>query len=403
MSAAEGMSVEDGFWRQVFDQASAPLAIIDMQGRYEYVNPALCELLGYPAEQLCGRDYRDVTHPDDIDLGGPRAADEPLEKRYVRSDGSVIWTLVSRAYIRDSTGTVTHLLSQIQDITERRELEEQWRRSFANAPIGMAVLDLDGRWSAVNEELAATLGYEREELLGKSVWDLTYELDDERGRDEFHELVKGQTDTVTVEKRFRRKNGRPIWVFLRATTVPDADGSPAFIISQYESIGERRLVDAHLAHLALHDPLTGLANRVLLEDRMEQYLKQIGSGCAVLGVLLADLDRLKPINDRYGHAHGDRLLMTAAQQLQRAVRSGDTVARLGGDEFVVLSLVPDEEAAGALRERVASYLDTELIIAGEVMEACASVGLATTRDPQRSATELLHSADLDMYERKRQR
>lgn len=394
--------MEDGFWRQVFEQASAPLAIIDMQGRYEYVNPALCELFGYPAEHLCGRDYREFTHPSDVDLGGPVAADDALEKRYIRSDGSVIWTLVSRAYIRDSTGTVTHLLSQIQDITERRELEEQWRRSFANAPIGMAVLDLDGRWITVNEELAATLGYDRAELVGMSVWDLTYELDEDRGRDEFHELVKGKVDTTTVEKRFRRKNGQPIWVLIRATTVPDADGSPAFIINQYESFGERRLVDARLAHLALHDPLTGLANRVLLDDRLEQYLKQVGGSRPVLGLLVIDLDRLKPVNDRYGHAQGDQLLMAAAQQLQRAVRSGDTVARLGGDEFVVLSLVPDEDAAGALRERVASYLDTELTVAGVMMGTQASVGVATTRNPQQPATELLHRADLDMYERKRQ-
>src|SRR5699024_4524356 len=145
--------------------------------------------------------------------------------------------------------------------------------------------------------------------------------DREQGNVEVNELLSGRKDTVTIEKRYRRRSGRPVWMFIRLTVVPDADGSPAFLIGQYENIGDRRLVDAHLARLALHDPLTGLANRVLVEDRLEQDLKQLAGGTRVLAVLIADLDRLKPINDQYGHAQGDRLLMAAAQRLEGAVRA----------------------------------------------------------------------------------
>ncbi|MGP4020296.1 PAS domain S-box protein [Saccharopolyspora sp. 5N708] len=390
-------------WQGVFDQASAAMAIIDLQGRYLYVNEALCRLLGYRREELQGLDYRNVTHPEDIDPEGPAESPEPLEKRYIRSDGSVIWALVARSFIRDSSGRALYYLSQIQDITRRREAELLWQRSFSNAPIGMAVLDLKGAWTAVNDTLCSMLGYTREEMLSMSFSDITYEDDEEHGMAALADLVEGGVDSTSVEKRYRHREGHPIWMLIRATTVPGADGAPAYVVSQYEDIGEQRLVDAHLAHLALHDPLTGLANRALLADRLDHGLQQLARGNGVLAVVLADLDQLKPVNDRYGHALGDQLLIATARELQLAVRAGDTVARIGGDEFVVVSLLPDEAAAQALRERVERHLNTELVVQTIRIRLCASVGHATTADPAVVADALLHAADRDMYVSKRRR
>ncbi|GAA0502655.1 hypothetical protein GCM10011581_27540 [Saccharopolyspora subtropica] len=390
-------------WQRVFDQASAAMAILDLQGRYLHVNEAMCRLLGYRREELEGRDYRDVTHPDDIDPEGPTVSSEPLEKRYIRSDGSVIWALVARSYIRDADGRAIYSLSQIQDITQRREAELLWQRSFANAPIGMAVLDLKGTWTAVNDTLCGMLGYTRDEMLSMSFTDITYEEDEKQGMAALTDLVEGKVDTVSVEKRYRHKDGHPIWMLIRATTVPGADGAPAYVVSQYEDIGEQRLVDAHLAHLALHDPLTGLANRALLADRLDHGLQQLARGNGVLAVVLADLDQLKPVNDRYGHASGDELLIATARELQLAVRAGDTVARIGGDEFVVVSLLPDRAAAEALRRRVEDHLNTDVVVHGVTIRLCASVGCTTTSDPSIAPDALLHAADRDMYVSKRRR
>jgi diguanylate cyclase (GGDEF)-like protein/PAS domain S-box-containing protein len=390
-------------WQRVFDQASSAMAILDLQGRYLYVNEALCRMLGYRQEELEGLDYRNVTHPDDIDPEGPVESPEPLEKRYIRSDGSVIWALVARSFIRDSHGRAVHFLSQIQDITRRREAELLWQRSFANAPIGMAVLDLKGAWTAVNDTLCGMLGYTREEMLSMSFTDITYEDDEERGMAALADLVEGHVDSASVEKRYRHRDGHPIWMLIRATTVPGADGAPAYVVSQYEDIGEQRLVDAHLAHLALHDPLTGLANRALLSDRLDHGLQQLARGSGVLAVVLADLDQLKPVNDRYGHALGDQLLIATARELQLAVRAGDTVARFGGDEFVVVSLLPDEEAARTLRERVEWHLNTEVVVHGIRVRLRASVGHTTTSDPAVAPDVLLHAADRDMYVSKHRR
>ncbi|MEV0082781.1 PAS domain S-box protein [Saccharopolyspora sp. NPDC050642] len=390
-------------WQRVFDQAASAMAILDLQGRYLYVNEAMCRMLGYRREELEGLDYRAVTHPDDIDPEGPMESPDLLEKRYIRSDGSVIWALVARSFIRDSHGRAIHFLSQIQDITRRREAELLWQRSFANAPIGMALLDLKGAWTAVNDTLCTMLGYTREEMLSMSFTDITYEEDEEQGMAVLSELVEGHVDSASVEKRYRHKQGHPIWILIRATTVPGADGTPAYVVSQYEDIGEQRLVDARLAHLALHDPLTGLANRALLSDRLDHGLQQLARGNGVLAVVLADLDQLKPVNDRFGHALGDQLLIAAARELQLAVRAGDTVARMGGDEFVVVSLLPDEDAARALRDRVERHLNTDVSVHGVRIRLRASVGYTATADPAIAPDMLLHDADRDMYASKRRR
>ncbi|WP_245776149.1 GGDEF domain-containing protein [Saccharopolyspora flava] len=310
---------------------------------------------------------------------------------------------MSRTFIRDERGEPVSFLSQSLDITRRREAELLWQRSFANAPIGMALLSLKGRWTEVNDTLCDMLGYSREELIGMHFSDITYEEEDDRGPALLEDLVHGVVESVSIEKRYRHKDGHTLWMLIRATAVPDASGDPAFVVSQYDDVGERRRADAHLAQLALHDPLTGLANRTLLADLMDLSLKRLSRGDGMVVVVVADLDELKPFNDRYGHLVGDKMIVAAAEALQSAVRSGDAVARVGGDEFVVVTLVEDAAEAAALRDRIEQRLNTRVTIGGRTLPLRTSVGHAITTDPQVSRDELLHAADQDMYERKRER
>lgn len=403
MSSPERDRPQNVPWRLVFEQAAAAAALLDLRGNYLYVNAALCELLGYSMEELLSYSYRDVTHPEDVDLTAPYELGSHMPKRYITASGRVLWVLLSRSLIRDSEGREQYFLSQFQDVTARREVELRWERSFANAPIGMALLDLKGHWTEVNDALCEIVGYSGQELLAKSFLDLTYPEDIERGTKEFDELVRGQRGSINVEKRYRHKDGHPLSMLIRATAVPGPDGKPAYVVGQYEDLGERRLLNAHLAHLALHDPLTGLANRALLSDRLELALAQLAHRTLVLTVVLADLDRLKQANDLYGHAFGDRLLIAAAKELRAVAPGGDTVARLGGDEFVVASLLPDQQAARSLRDRVAQRLDTDYVSGMEHARPRASVGMATTDDPRTSPDDLLHRADQDMYANKKLR
>lgn len=394
-------------WQMIFYQAAAPVAVCDLQGCVVYTNPAACDLLGYDLAEQLGRPARDFAHPDDPTVDRDLVQDMiaegrdtfSAEWRAVRSDGEVVWVLISNALIRDSDGEPQFVLAQYQDITDRRAAELRWHQTFANAPIGMAMLDLTGRWLEVNDKLCDMVGYTREEMLTMRNADLTYP-DDTSGTDLLTDLAAGQRDTASLEQRYRHKVGHPIWILLRMSVIPGADDQPAYLVGQYEAIGDPVMRDSHMAHIALHDPLTGLANRALLMDRLDQELAALPQCGGVLTVLLADLNGLKPINDSYGHAVGDQFLITAADQLLKAVRPGDTVARLGGDEFVVLTRKPNLHEAETFRDDVSQRLESGIIIAGHEVKLSASVGLATTRNATTPASELLHTADLDMYTHK---
>lgn len=404
-----GLPAADLPWLAILDQAAGPLAVLDLRGRYVHVNPAGCRLLGRTRDDLIGRVPTEFTHPDDpaVDqhaierlIAGPETSFE-VEKRYLRPDGTVISALVINSLVRDETGRPAFFVSQVHDITTRREIEKRWRQTVNHAPIGMALLDLDGHFTEVNDKLADIVGYSRGELLGMVFTDLTYSDDVPDSMSAFADVLEGRTEAVSLEKRYRHKDGHPLWLFIRASVVPGANDAPAYLVSQFDTIGEERLGNRRLAHLALYDPLTGLANRVLLLERLEHELLELPRRrSCVLAVLLVDLDNLKPVNDSYGHAVGDKLLTTTADELLTSARAGDTVARLGGDEFVVLSRATDFGAAEEFRATVARRLNTEIIISDHPLSLRASVGLAATQEPTASPDALLEAADRDMYMRK---
>ncbi|MEB3366454.1 PAS domain S-box protein [Saccharopolyspora mangrovi] len=406
--ATPGSAMPDNVtWQLILEQAAAPVAALDLQARIIYANPAACDLLGYDPAAVLNRPAHDFTHPDDPPVDHDMISSlvtgdaEKLtqERRGIRSDGTALWVLVDFALIRDADGVPQFVLAQYQDITERRTAERRWRHTFANAPIGMAMLDLTGRWLEVNDKLCDMVGYTRDEMLTMRFTDLTYPHDT-AGLDLLADLAAGRIDTASTEKRYRHKAGYPIWALIRVNLVRGADDQPAYLVSQYETIGDEEMRDSHIAHMALHDPLTGLANRALLMDRLNHELAALHQHGGVLTVLLADLDGLKPVNDRYGHAAGDNLLTTTADELLNAVQPGDTVARLGGDEFVVVSNKPDINAAKAFRDEVSRCLNTDITVSGHEITLTASIGLAATTNATTPASDLLHAADLDMYTHK---
>ncbi|QUH02289.1 PAS domain S-box protein [Saccharopolyspora erythraea] len=399
-------------WRTVLHQAAGPVSIVDLQGRLVYVNPALCRLLGYDAEHLLRRAPRDVTHPGDPMLdrqaiermlaGSQRSAE--VEKRLVRADGTVIWVLVTSSLIRHRDGRPVFLLCQIQEITARKESELLWRRTLAHAPIGMALLDMRTHFVEVNGRFCEMVGYPREELVGRRVIDLIYHGYRRQVEELNAELREGRADTGSVDVCLRHHDGHPFWMLARVSVVRGVQERPVYMVGQYEALGDDGRVSeerlAELTRMALHDPLTGLANRALLIDRFQHELAELGERGGVLSVFLVDLDRFKEINDGYGHQAGDQVLQAAARELQGSVRPSDTVARTGGDEFVVLASVADDSEAEALHARITDRLNRTATAGGHRIDLAASVGLATTRSASAASRDLLAGADRDMYARK---
>lgn len=404
--------VSPALWEAICQQVVGPIAVADLQARHVAVNPAMCRMLGYTRDELMQRRPVDVTHPEDEVIDPPairklieQGVDNfPAEKRLIHADGSVIWVLIHSSIVRGENGSPQFFVSQFHDITARRESELLWRRTLTNAPIGMALLDLSGRWTEVNQRLCDLLGYEREELLGQSLSQKLYETDVQRVPNALADLRAERQDSGSLEVRFRHRDGEPFWMLVRLSVVPGADDRPAYLVSQYEAVGggvrlgEQRM--AELARMALHDPLTGLANRALLVERLDKEIAALSGRGGMLAVLMIDLDELKPVNDQLGHAAGDEVIQAAAHELQGAVRLDDTVARIGGDEFVVVSSAHSAPEAESLRERVERRLDTEIDSTGQRVALRASVGLATTRSPNVTTHVLLHRADRDMYARK---
>ncbi|TDC92190.1 PAS domain S-box protein [Saccharopolyspora aridisoli] len=406
--STRGTALWDALWSQV----SGPIALLDLQGRHVDVNPAMCRLLGYDRETLLELLPADVTHMDDYvltetavqNIVREQIESFSAEKRLLRSDGSVILVLVNSSLIRAQDGSPELIVSQFHDITARHESELLWRQTLINAPIGIALTSLDGRCTEANVRLCELVGYRREQLVGQRCTDLIYNGDKEPVDALYAEFRDGCTDSASLEICMRHRDGHPFWILARLGLIRGLDDRPAYVVGQYEPLGDDAQVEegrlAELTRMALHDPLTGVANRALLIDRYQQEIAKFPVQEGVLALLLVDLDGFKEINDRYGHVAGDEILQAAARELLGAVRTADTVARVGGDEFVVLASVADQAQAEELRTRVDRRLNTEPTAPDLGIRSGASVGMAFTRSPSTPYRVLLDSADQDMYARK---
>jgi len=277
--------------------------------------------------------------------------------------------------------------------------------AFDQAPVGLALLDLTGRWFRINPAMCRMLGWSAEELLAQAPPQVVHDEDRAIEEDAAARLAAGET-AVNVEQRYRHREGHVLWVRRTATLVRDAAGIPEYIVAAYEDIDARRSQDARLAYLALHDALTGLANRALLDDRLSQAIAACEREGGVVAVLFCDVDGLKAVNDRHGHPFGDELLVTVARRLGGQVRGGDTLARFGGDEFVVVCNLRSADDAVSMCRRLSIAVEADPGLHapdGTAVPIRVSVGYAVSHDSRTDPRSLLVEADESMYEAKRRR
>lgn len=278
--------------------------------------------------------------------------------------------------------------------------EQRFRLTFEEAPIGIALFSPAGEWLWVNRAMCSMLGYEEQDLMQRSVAELTHPDDLEADLAQVRRLLSGEVDRYETEKRYLRPDGRVVWAHLHVSLVRDGAGQPVHLVSQVQDITALREARELLVHQSLHDSLTGLANRVLLFDRLQQAMVQEERHHRGLAVLFLDLDRLKSLNDEHGHDAGDALLVQIADRLRDVVREGDTVARLGGDEFVVVAeAIGGTDDALELAERVRASLAEPYRI-GDIEASCtASIGVALPPTGQ-APEDILRLADRAMYRAK---
>ncbi len=284
-----------------------------------------------------------------------------------------------------------------------RDSEKRFRNILENAPIGMAVVSLEGHFTLVNHALCSIVGYEKAELEALSFQEITHPDDLSADFSNIQRLLNETATSYQLEKRYLRKNGDIVWVQLTRFVQRDSGGSPLYFIVQIEDISERLRNQEQIKQLAYFDALTNLPNRRLLMDRLNHALAQAKRFKRSMAVMYLDLDNFKQINDTLGHDYGDELLKVVAERLLTCVRSVDTVCRQGGDEFIIaLGEIANPQDSTIVAEKIIKVINQPVHIKGSMLQVTTSIGIAVyPGNSAAEAIELMKKADLAMYEVKK--
>jgi diguanylate cyclase (GGDEF)-like protein/PAS domain S-box-containing protein len=333
-----------------------------------------------------------------------RATREGLEERewtYIRDDGEPVTVLLSVTALRDEHGNLTGYLHVGTDVTERKHAEETLRQQSAAMTAsmdGIGILDARLDFTYVNDALAKLFGYPTpQEIVGRSICDL-YEPP---------EQVRFVTTIVPLVQQRGRWRGEASGlrhdgsVFPQEISLTSIDGGG--MVCVVRDITERTYAEEQIKHLAYHDALTTLPNRLLFKDRVSVAISHAQRHETRVAVLFLDLDRFKVINDSLGHNIGDQLLQAVAARVQSCVRDSDTVARLGGDEFTLLlpELAHGEDAA-VVAQKVLEAVRYPFHIEGREFYITTSIGISVFPEDGPDAEALIKSADTAMYQAKEQ-
>ena len=327
--------------------------------------------------------------------------DYDVEFRVNWPDGSVHWLWSKGRFFFDDSGQPYRVAGIQVDITERRRHVEAAIRFAAiveSSEDAIISQDRSGVVTSWNPGAARLFGHTAAQMLGRSLIHLVAPGANDDERHHFDLVTRGQA-VAPFEAQRRRGDGTVLDVLLTLSPLRDVDGNVVGVSTIARDIGDRKRLESSLRHQALHDALTGLPNRALLDDRMSHALTAAHARGSTIAVLFLDLDRFKVLNDAEGHAAGDAVLVEVAERLRAAVRPEDTVARFGGDEFVVLCETGGLATAHHVAERLHESLEQPFQTGGPARFLAASIGIAMAHADS-TAADLLRDADAAMYRAK---
>jgi diguanylate cyclase (GGDEF)-like protein/PAS domain S-box-containing protein len=390
----------------VFDHSPDPTFVIDLDGRLRYLNVAAAEAIGPTATSWLGCHVSAFLHPDDLMLMASslqsvqgKAVGTPVEMRVADPMRVWRWMEIIGRDCCDVPG-IEGILCTARDLTQRRMWEvaandvTRFQQVVHHAAAIVLSLDAAGVVTATNAALTRILGHDPSAVVGSplSAWVA------EAGAGLLGDALTRARDAgaSSVELPMRRAgDGPPVPVRLEVVSLLDDPVVASFVVTGLD-VSELHETRRRLEHLATHDPLTGLPNRKLLDERLTQLLAELEP----VALLYVDLDRFKTVNDTLGHDAGDELLVMVARRLLGGLAGTDLVARVGGDEFVILAVgVRDDATATALATRLEEILRSPYELRAGAACVGASVGAVVAR-PGVLASTLLADADLAMYSAK---
>jgi diguanylate cyclase (GGDEF)-like protein/PAS domain S-box-containing protein len=417
-------SLIDERWRVALESAGDAIWDLNLQTNRFVISKSYAEMLGYLESDFGDTpDHLErILHPDEKQqakeylqsfLNGDFNGQYISEHRLQCKDGSYKWILCrGRVTERDVSGRPIHMFGTHVDVTERNQAREEILRSHQtldderslfqtildNAPLGIWMLDVNGRLRFVNNGFCNATGISEERFLSAQHYsDVLPPAVTDSCKQSDHECFKQEAPHLSSEW-IPFVDGREHLLEITKVRLLNKDGSVRGLIGLAVDVTERKEHEKKLQHIAHYDALTGVPNRVLLADRLSQALARAKRDQGLMAVCYLDLDGFKPVNDNFGHDVGDKVLVEITRRIKEAIREDDTVARLGGDEFVVLLVgmqVP-EECAGSLN-RLLEVIHQPIEIKRQSIRISASIGVALYPEDDHDPDTLLRHADQAMY------
>jgi diguanylate cyclase (GGDEF)-like protein/PAS domain S-box-containing protein len=382
------LAERERFFRALLERASDVAVVNAPDGTVLYANATVAQF-GYTPEQVLGSAGFDFVHPEDrqaIQEAFDRVEQSPdapvsLQYRHRHADGGFRWV---ESWISNKVDdpAIGGIVVNLRDVTARvdasralRESEERYRAIVETAQEGIWVASLQGRTTYVNQKVVAMTGRSCDELYASSLVEL---LDAEMADGLLQRLEAPRIHGIAeYELPYVHPDGQQRWFLVRSSPLTDGTGEPVARLAMLSDITEVKRIEETLRRHALHDELTGLANRTLLQDRLDQAAGRHQGDAGTMAAVALDVDGFALVNESLGHAAGDDLLVQIAGRLQRSAHPGDTVARSGGDEFVVLKETVASEPL-ELVERVMADLREPFDVGGHQVRITASAGIATS-------------------------
>ena len=393
---------------------SQGVLVTDAQGRIISMNNAFFDITGYCLEEVLGTECKFLQGPGtdaqtiqtirEAKLAGRDFDGEILN---YRKNGHVFWNALTITPMFDDHGVLRHFIGIIRDITERRQAKERLQLAanvFTFSREGIMITLANGAIVETNKAFAFITGYSQEEVVGKT----PHMLGSGRQDSQFFPALWAQLKSQghwQGEIWNRRKTGEFYAAMLNISAVHNSQNKDKvdYFVALYTDITAKKNYEQQLVRSAHYDALTGLANRVLFADRLNQAMAQALRHQKLLALIYLDLDGFKAVNDAHGHSAGDILLMTVAKRMQQCLREGDTLARVGGDEFVAVLVDLESPGEGLpVMERMLLAASQPVSIDGAVVVQ-VSASLGATYFPQAGemeAEQLIEQADQTMYDAK---
>ncbi|MDQ1183125.1 sensor domain-containing diguanylate cyclase [Agrobacterium larrymoorei] len=389
-----------------FEHAPVGVVFHDVDGRIRRANQAFSRLVGIPLDMLQGMSFADFAHPDDVDrdqtlfnavIEGARDG-YSIEKRYTNRHGAIVHVVIHLTAMRDATGNIVQLLSQVQDISAQKESERQLAEKAAQLELAMEAvrggfwhMDVAAGRFETSERLAQFIGGPAAARLDLALYLARVNPSDMAAAD-LTSLLSGEVDHSCAEYRLNTVFGER-WMRCDRRLLRNPDGTPRRIVGVAIDFTDEHLRLKEFERRSETDALTGLLNRRGLAMRFPLL-----SSSAGWTVLLMDLDGFKIVNDVHGHSAGDKVLLETARRLEQHVCPGDLVCRTGGDEFVIV-VAGDLTVADQVAARIVEGMREPVSVGKTTVDVRATIGGVWT-PAKTSLDELLADADVLLYQAK---